>query len=47
MQWHSLKLDLLLTETGLNQSNQRFKVYLTNSLEGTPPRQQDLYLQIG
>jgi predicted helicase len=29
-----LKLDLLLTETGFNsKSNQRFKVYLTNSLE--------------
>lgn len=33
-----LKLDMLLTETGYNQENaQRFKVYLTNSLEEHHP----------
>jgi predicted helicase len=34
MQWAHLKLDLLLTETGFRPTtNQRFRVYLTNSLE--------------
>jgi predicted helicase len=33
-----LKLDLLLTETGFRQTtNQRFRVYLTNSLEDSHP----------
>jgi hypothetical protein len=42
-----LKLDLLLTETGYKPTtNQRFRVYLTNSLEETTPIQ-ELYLPIG
>jgi predicted helicase len=42
-----LKLDLLLTETGYKPTtNQRFRVYLTNSLKKATPTQ-ELYLLIG
>jgi hypothetical protein len=32
-----LQMDLLLTETGLPTKEQRFKIYLTNSLEESHP----------